>query len=42
LRWWNQSGQLLPWGVELLEQKQQQIEQMATRLRELGANPDEI
>jgi Uma2 family endonuclease len=42
LRWWDQSGQLLPWGVELLEQKQQQIERMAAQLRELGANPDEI
>jgi hypothetical protein len=31
LRWWDESGQLLPWGVELVEQERQRAEQEQQR-----------
>ncbi|BAY21836.1 hypothetical protein NIES2100_15940 [Calothrix sp. NIES-2100] len=47
LRWWNKSGNLLPWGSELVEQERQRAQQaeqkaakLAQRLREMGINPE--
>lgn len=31
LRWWDESGQILPWGVESLEQERQRVEQERQR-----------
>ncbi|MFB8789351.1 MAG: Uma2 family endonuclease [Potamolinea sp.] len=31
LRWWNESGEMLPWGVELVEQERQRAEQERQR-----------
>lgn len=42
LRWWDETGQMLLWGTERLQQEQQQQERMAAKLRELGINPEEI
>lgn len=42
LRWWDENGQMLLWGAELLQQERQIRERMAARLRELGVNPEEI
>jgi hypothetical protein len=48
-RWWDETGQLLPWGVELVEQEKQRAEeekQRADRLAEIprsqGIDPDAI
>lgn len=35
LRWWDESGQLLPWGVELVEQERQRAEQERQRVQAL-------
>ncbi len=37
LRWWDESGQLLPWGVELVEQERQRAEQEQQRVQALIA-----
>ena len=49
LRWWDEAGNLLLWGVEQLEQERQRVEQerqraerLAAYLRSQGINPDEI
>jgi hypothetical protein len=49
LRWWDEGGNLLSWGKELLEQERQKVEQerqradkLAEYLRSQGINPDEI
>ncbi len=49
LRWWDENGNLLLWGVELVQQELQRAEQelqradrLAEYLRSLGINPDEI
>jgi Uma2 family endonuclease len=49
LRWWDETGKLLPWAVELVEQERQKAEQerqRADRLTELlrlhGIDPDAI
>ncbi len=46
LRWWDETGNLLPWAVERLEQERQRAEQerqraerLAQQLRELGIEP---
>jgi hypothetical protein len=31
LRWWDESGQMLPWGVESVEQERQRAEQERQR-----------
>ncbi|MFM6080535.1 MAG: hypothetical protein ACKPCI_18835, partial [Dolichospermum sp.] len=31
LRWWDQTGNLLPWALELIEQERQQAEQERQR-----------
>lgn len=47
LRWWDESGQILPWGVESLEQERQRAEQerqraetLAAQLRAAGIEPE--
>ncbi|CAD5963775.1 hypothetical protein PCC9214_03360 [Planktothrix tepida] len=49
LRWWDEAGNILPWGVEKVEQERQRAEQerqraekLAEFLRSQGINPDEI
>ncbi|HEY9649986.1 MAG TPA: Uma2 family endonuclease [Coleofasciculaceae cyanobacterium] len=46
LRWWDESGQMLPWGVESVEQERQRAEQerqraeaLAAQLRAAGIEP---
>ncbi|MBW4683711.1 MAG: Uma2 family endonuclease [Komarekiella atlantica HA4396-MV6] len=42
LRWYDVTGNWVPTPVEQIEQKNQRIEQLATQLRELGINPNEL
>ncbi|MCL6433940.1 MAG: Uma2 family endonuclease [Leptolyngbyaceae cyanobacterium HOT.MB2.61] len=49
LRWWDEAGDLLLWGSELAMQERQRAEQerqraelLATKLRELGIDPDSL
>ncbi|MEX0268709.1 Uma2 family endonuclease [Leptolyngbyaceae cyanobacterium UHCC 1019] len=49
LRWWDEAGQLLLWGMELVEQERQKAEQerqrvdrLAELLRSQGIDPDAI
>jgi len=49
LRWWDEAGNLLLWGAEQVvqerqrtEQEHQRTEQLATYLRSIGINPDDI
>lgn len=49
LRWWDEGGNLLLWGVEILAQERQRAEEerqradrLAAYLRSQGINPDEI
>jgi len=39
LRWWDESGQLLPWGVELVEQERQRVQALIAQLRAAGIEP---
>lgn len=39
LRWWNESGEMLPWGVELVEQERQRAEALRAQLRAAGIEP---
>jgi Uma2 family endonuclease len=47
LRWWDEGGQMLPWGVESVEQERQRAEQerqraeaLAAQLRTAGIEPE--
>ncbi|MCA1994834.1 MAG: Uma2 family endonuclease, partial [Coleofasciculus sp. S288] len=47
LRWWDDNGQMLPWGVESVEQERQRAEQerqraeaLAAQLRAAGIEPE--
>ncbi|HEY9836487.1 MAG TPA: hypothetical protein V6D27_06280, partial [Vampirovibrionales bacterium] len=49
LRWWDSQGNLLLYGYEQAEQQRQRAEQehqraerLATKLRELGVDPEEL
>ncbi|MCT7984306.1 Uma2 family endonuclease [Laspinema sp. A4] len=42
LRWWDTQGNLLLYGHEQAEQQRQRAERLATRLRELGVDPEEL
>ncbi|MDY6781217.1 MAG: Uma2 family endonuclease [Cyanobacteriota bacterium] len=49
LRWWDEQGNLLLWGVELLQQERQRAEterqraeKLAAYLRQQGIDPDEL
>ncbi len=46
LRWWDETGQMLLWGAELVEQEQRRAQQerlraerLAAQLREAGISP---
>ena len=40
LRWWNPNGEMLLWGVELLEKERQRAERLAAQLRAAGIEPE--
>jgi Uma2 family endonuclease len=40
LRWWDANGQLLPTAAERAEEAVRRAERLATRLRELGVDPE--
>jgi Uma2 family endonuclease len=47
LRWWDENGQMLPWGIELVEQERQRAEQerqraeaLIAQLRAAGIEPN--
>jgi len=42
LRWWDQSGQMLLWGEELVAQERRLRERMAAKLREMAINPEDV
>ena len=49
LRWWDENGQMLPWGIELVEQERQRAEQerqraelLIAQLRAAGIEPQFI
>jgi Uma2 family endonuclease len=42
LRWWDENGNLLLWGIERVQQEQQRADRLAAYLRNQGINPDEI
>lgn len=42
LRWWDQAGHLLHWGTEQVAEERQRAERLASRLREMGLDPDEL
>jgi Uma2 family endonuclease len=42
LRWWDASGNLLPWSSEQAAQERQRAERLAAKLRELGIDPDGV
>jgi Uma2 family endonuclease len=42
LRWWDEEGNLLLWGVERLEQERLRADKLAQYLRSQGIDPDTI
>lgn len=40
LRWWDENGQLLSWGIELVEQERQRAEALMAQLRAAGIEPN--
>ncbi|MFB2875440.1 Uma2 family endonuclease [Floridanema aerugineum] len=40
LRWWNEQGNLLLWGSEIVEQERQRVERLAAQLRAAGIEPE--
>lgn len=41
LRWWDESGQCLPWAIERLEQERQRAERLEALLRAQGIDPEQ-
>jgi hypothetical protein len=41
LRWWDEQGNLLLWGLEKAEQERQRAERLAAQLRAAGIEPEE-
>ncbi|MEH2363646.1 Uma2 family endonuclease [Nostoc sp.] len=41
LRWWDEQGNLLLWGRELVEQERQRVERLAAQLRAAGIEPED-
>lgn len=39
LRWWDEQGNLLLWGSEIVEQERQRVERLAAQLRAAGIEP---
>ena len=42
LRWWDESGSMLLWGSEQLQQEQSRSAKLAAKLRELDIDPDSL
>ncbi|MFM6100433.1 MAG: hypothetical protein ACKPCG_20205, partial [Dolichospermum sp.] len=42
LRWWDQTGNLLPWALELIQQERQEKERLIAYLRSQGIDPDNL
>ncbi|WP_295613369.1 Uma2 family endonuclease [Chamaesiphon sp. GL140_3_metabinner_50] len=42
LRWWDESGTMLPWAVEQIEQERQRAERLIAYLRSQGIDPDNL
>jgi hypothetical protein len=42
LRWWDEAGNLLLWGSELVEQERQRSLRLAEKLRSLGVDPEQL
>ena len=42
LRWWDESGTMLPWAVEQIEQERQRTEKLVAYLRSQGIDPDNL
>lgn len=40
LRWWDEQGNLLLWGSEIVEQERQRVERLAAQLRAAGIEPE--
>ena len=40
LRWWDEQGNLLLWGLEKAEQERQRAERLAAQLRAAGIEPE--
>ncbi|NEO64954.1 MAG: Uma2 family endonuclease, partial [Moorea sp. SIO4G2] len=40
LRWWDQQGELLLWGSELVIHERQRAEKLAAQLRAAGIEPE--
>ncbi len=40
LRWWDETGRLLLWGAELVEQQRLRAERLAAQLRSSGISPE--
>ncbi len=40
LRWWDETGRLLLWGAELVEQERLRAERLAAQLRSSGISPE--
>jgi len=39
LRWWDENEQMLPWGIESVEQERQRAEALVAQLRAAGIEP---
>ncbi len=42
LRWWDEAGNLLLWGVERVEQERQQKQRLIAYLQSQGIDPDNL
>ncbi|MFM6219563.1 MAG: hypothetical protein ACKPDM_04235, partial [Dolichospermum sp.] len=42
LRWWDQTGNLLPWALELIQQERQEKERLIAYLRSQGIDPHNL
>lgn len=42
LRWWNETGNLLPWAVEQIEQERHQKERLAAYLLSQGIDSNNL
>ena len=40
LRWWDESGEMLLWGVEMVEKERQRVDRLAAQLRAAGIEPE--
>jgi Uma2 family endonuclease len=40
LRWWDESGEMLLWGAEMVERERQRADRLATQLRAAGMEPE--